>query len=140
MLGKTRGRFAKRLLRELSLPTTNNNILSLVGWMDGENTYAKWNPLATTQPWNNATNFNSVGVKNYASMSDGIKATAKTLTNGYYKEILRNLNRSAQPLKTGEAIAASPWGTKQLAIYGIKWALDHPRKAKSFPLNQSRVK
>lgn len=51
--------------------------------MAKEGTNAGNNPLATTLPWAGATDFNSVGVKNYPSFNDGVAATAQTLRTGY---------------------------------------------------------
>lgn len=48
-------------------------------WQRYEGTNACLNPLATTWGRPSATNFNSVGVKNYATREDGIAATANTL-------------------------------------------------------------
>lgn len=44
-----------------------------------EDTDAKNNPLATTEPWPKAKDYNSAGVKNYATFADGIAATIATI-------------------------------------------------------------
>ncbi len=64
-------------------------------WQKYEGTSACWNPLATTWTMPNSTNFNSVGVKNYALKSDGVTATANTVgtknTAGNYSAIRQML-------------------------------------------------
>jgi hypothetical protein len=49
------------------------------------------NPLNTTEDMPGATNWNGVGVKRYASIDDGVEATARTLENGLYGNILAGL-------------------------------------------------
>ena len=46
------------------------------------------NPLNTTENMPGATNWNEIGVKRYKSLADGVEATARTLTNGLYPNIL----------------------------------------------------
>jgi len=55
----------------------------------------RWNnPLNTTQPWAGASDQNSVGVKSYANVQDGVNATVVTMQNGRYPNIIRNLQQS----------------------------------------------
>ena len=55
--------------------------------------------------------FNSAGVRNYASLGQGIQATIDTLrASGYgYEAILSDLAASADPYTTAGAINASSW-------------------------------
>jgi hypothetical protein len=64
---------------KLGLPHTRPVHDFLQGWANVENTKARFNPLATTQTETGATNFNSVGVKNYPTPDAGVQATADTL-------------------------------------------------------------
>lgn len=48
-------------------------------WARNEGTAARFNPLASTLKWGASTPFNSAGVQNYASFSDGVAATKATL-------------------------------------------------------------
>jgi hypothetical protein len=105
--------WAKDLLRTLGMPVSNENVRAIVAWEQAEGTSAGYNPLATTQSSPGATDFNSVGVKNYSSYSDGIDATVKTLTNGLYDPILAALRRGSSADDVANAVAASPWGTGQ---------------------------
>lgn len=103
--------FARDLLGGLGAPATAENVKAVVAWAKAEGTKAANNPLATTQGWAGAGNFNSVGVKNYSSYADGVAATLKTLRNGHYGPILDALMRGDSATAVGQAVAASPWGT-----------------------------
>lgn len=118
----TREDFARRLLEAVDAPVTKRNLWALVSWMQAEGSEARFNPLATTQDWEDATNFNSVGVKHYASLEDGVAATAKTLNYGAdrdlygYKPIRRRLRRNVWAYWTLRAVEISQWGTGGLAL------------------------
>ncbi len=64
---------------ESQITNTQFAVKALQIWQKYEGTSACWNPLATTWGRPNATDFNSVGVKNYASIDDGVAATANTI-------------------------------------------------------------
>lgn len=127
----TREEFALLLLMELNAPITKRNLWSLVAWMQAEGSEARFNPLATTQDWEGATNFNGVGVKNYRSLQDGVAATAKTLNYGAdrglygYKPIRRRLRRNAWAYWTLRAVEASQWGTGGLALRCLSMVKRH---------------
>ena len=70
----------------------------------------------TTQSAAGATNFNSVGVKNFTSYEQGLAATVKTLTNGRYEPILAALRSGDSAVAVGRAVEASPWGTGGLML------------------------
>lgn len=117
----TREDFARSLLKWMALPVSERNLIALIAWQAAEGgptmPQAKWNPLNTTQPWTGSTQFNSVGVRNYATENDGLGATARTFktTGQGYEKILRRLSRSARPRRTLAAVEASGWGTGGLA-------------------------
>lgn len=117
----TREEWAVSLLRWMGFPVKQRNLVALIAWQAAEGgpqvQQAKWNPLNTTQPWPGASDFNWVGVKNYASQSDGLNATAKTLyTPGQnYEPIVKRLRRNARPRRTLRAVENSNWGTGGLA-------------------------
>jgi hypothetical protein len=106
-----RGDFARRVLAVGGWPTALNNHVSLVGWMAGEGTAAKFNPLATTRPEPGSTPFNTVPVQNYVSWEQGVKATVDTLKNGRYAAILACLRAHDVAAVTLAAVDASDWGT-----------------------------
>lgn len=110
--------FAIDFLSHAGYPAQGNNLLSVIAWCESERAHtlpptgAVNNPLDTTEPWEGATDFNSVGVKNYPSYGAGVAASVATLKNGYYGGIIGALKINADPASTCEAIARSPWGSK----------------------------
>ena len=96
-------------------------LIAAMGWAAGvrdgivaqgysENSRALRNMLDTTEPWPGATDYNSAGVKNYATTADGIAATKATLENGNYPAVL-SAGRVGDATAYVRAIAGSPWGT-----------------------------
>jgi len=67
-------------------------------WETAAGQSAAYNLLNTTQPKTGATNYNSVGVKNYTSYQQGIEATVETIRNGLYTPLDQALtnNESAR--------------------------------------------
>jgi len=118
----TRYQFAKALLDRLGLKPTKRRLWALLAWMQAEGGNAKFNPLNTTQEMPRATDYNSVGVKDYATLDEGVIATAKTLDYGArhdlhgYKAIREAFvkNHFASVILT--AVERSEWGTGGLAL------------------------
>ncbi len=107
------GQFARDVLNGIGAPVTAENVRALKAWALAEGTKAQHNPLATTRRYANTTNFNSIGVKNYASYENGIAATIETLKNGRYPNILAAFAQGNSAEAIGLAVAQSPWGTGQ---------------------------
>ena len=107
----TRRQFAVDLLGRMGMPETTENVRAVMAWQAAEGTRATFNPLATTQKSSGATDFNSVGVKNYTSYEQGLQATVTTLYNGRYEEILAALRDGSSAKRLADAVANSPWGT-----------------------------
>jgi Bacterial TSP3 repeat len=104
--------WAQAFLQTLGAPPTRENVAFMCAWVDMEGTKAAWNPLATTSSAAGATNFNSVGVKNFASFQSGIETTVHTLHNGYYPNILNGLMSGNQQLLfqgTADRPASRDW-------------------------------
>lgn len=100
------------LLRSIGAPATAANLKFLNAWQRAEGGRASFNPLNTTQGSHGASNYNSVGVKNYRSPQEGVHATAQTLLNGHYGNIVGLLRSGkASPSQMATAVAKSPWGT-----------------------------
>jgi len=101
------------LAQGLGAPTCRDNEVAMVAWQLNEGTSADWNPLATTYSMPGAGSFNSVGVKNYASLAQGLDATRLTLEKGsstyLYMPIIASLRKCSSAMKTAEAINASSW-------------------------------
>lgn len=103
--------WGRAFLETLGAPVVRNNLVVMVAWQAAEGTQATWNPLATTMPADDATNFNDVGVKNFMSMEQGIDASIRTLVRPGlgYDAILDGLERGAPPAETAYAIQQSRW-------------------------------
>ena len=105
---------------------TPENLRLLEAWQRAEGGDARWNPLNTTFDLPGATNYNSVGVKNYPRATWGVCATALTLTNGRYAGILGALQ--AAKLSAAEIVETcrdqfQTWGTNPDTILAV---LDSP--------------
>lgn len=95
----TRAQFVTDVLHGIGNANPAQNVIGwCVAWSLAETghptaTYsgAAYNLLNTTQPEAGTTDFNSAGVKNYASYSQGVAATVTTLQNGYYPALLAAL-------------------------------------------------
>jgi peptidoglycan hydrolase CwlO-like protein len=107
----TYGEWGSAFLTKIGAPVTRNNLVVMVAWQTAEGTLATWNPLATTYNMPGATPYNSVGVRNYTSLDQGLEATMRTLqVPGHgYGEIVSGLKSAAKPMDTGNAINASDW-------------------------------
>ena len=107
------GDWGGRFLRFLDAPTCRDNLVVVMAWQANEFTQARWNPLATTHRMKRSTSFNEVGVQDYVSLTQGLRASAETLTGGAtsygYGAILDALGRCADATTTAEAIRASAW-------------------------------
>jgi hypothetical protein len=110
-------RWARDFLTRLGMPVTSENVRAVVAWEQAEGTAARFNPLATTQPgFPGSTNFNSVGVKNFATYEDGLAANVKVIQNGLYGNILAALRKGTSAEEVARAIADSPWGSGDLVL------------------------
>jgi len=104
------------LLASIGAPPTKVNINSIAGWIQHESSWnasppdgAQYtnNPLNTTEPGFGGTSINSVGVKRYPTVAQGIGATVAAMENGDYSDILAAL-RSGKGL-TGSYAGLSTW-------------------------------
>lgn len=106
--------FISATLTDLGAPVTSGNVMSLARWFPHEfpswPPMAAYNPMASTMPESGATIYNSVGVRNYTSASQGAQATAATLADGNYPRIVADL-RSGRGLCSDPSIAGelSTW-------------------------------
>ena len=117
----TREDFARALLPKVGARATKRNLVALVAWQRAEGIAGTFNPLNTTQEMDGATDFNSVGVKNYRTFLQGVEATAKTLNYGAdrglygYRAIRKRLRGNSFAWLTLRAVERSAWGTGGLA-------------------------
>jgi|SRR5215475_224749 len=100
--------FARAVLHGIGAPTTQQNINSVIAWAHREGGGGANNPLNTTLGMPGATDFNSVGVKNFKDMSQGATATVRTLLGGGYSDILAAL-RSGRGLCGQSFSGLSTW-------------------------------
>jgi peptidoglycan hydrolase CwlO-like protein len=107
------GDWASRFLQLVGAPTCRDNLIVVMAWQANEFTQARWNPLATTHLMKRSTGFNVAGVQNYLTLTQGLRASERTLTGGApsfgYGAILDALDACANAMKTAEAIRASAW-------------------------------
>jgi murein DD-endopeptidase MepM/ murein hydrolase activator NlpD len=110
--------FAKALLSKAGINATDTNISALTTWMhwEGGTSNNAFNPLNTTLDAPGATNFNSVGVKSYTSLGQGVDATYNTLTGQSadkrgYTAILNDLKNNAPLDQFVSDVNHSSWGT-----------------------------
>lgn len=107
-----RGEFGREVYRRLSIPSNGKTLTFFVAWAAFENNHAANNPLSTTEDWEDCTDYNSVGVKNYLNWLDGVMATVATLNNGAYDYLLKVLrNEKSTPREMMGALNSSPWGS-----------------------------
>lgn len=84
------------VLSRLNLPVSQQNLALLRTMARGEGMNPGYfNPLATTQPEVGAGSLNSVGVREYSSFEQGVQATADTLRNGNYDNVLAGMKVNA---------------------------------------------
>lgn len=109
----TRGEWATDFAAALGNTQPSAKMVNWISaWTKGENTEAKFNPLATMLDYGKNTCFNDVCVRNYETRDQGIQAAAQTLQGNYpgYQDIregikLDDVNRAANGL------IRAPWGT-----------------------------
>jgi len=106
-----RCQWAVDFLGHMGFPNSANNQMALLGWMQGEGSPCRNNPLDTTENCCGGSNCNGAGVKNYPSWAAGLDASAQTLRLSYYNNIRAHFAASSDPITTATAIASSPWGT-----------------------------
>jgi hypothetical protein len=111
--------FYARVLAGIGAPVTPETKRFMYAWRAAEGGQATFNPFNTTRksPDKLSTNYNSVGVQNYADEEQGIAATIATLLNGRYGTIIDALKdpRPGAALRAARALAKTPWGTGKLA-------------------------
>lgn len=107
-----REQWALEFLQYAGWPKSAEKITALVAQATKEGSQAKNNPLDTTEPAPTATNYNQVGVKNYATLDAGFGATLATFKNGYYPQLVAIL---ADP---GGGSAMAYAANHELTIWG----------------------
>jgi len=106
--------FYAKLLENLGAPVSEENLKFLYAWRQSEGKAGKFNPFNTTWDLPGSTNFNSVGVKNYQTLGDGMVATIKTLKNGRYNCIVDGLRNDIGADNIAKCESLKTWGTGDL--------------------------
>lgn len=112
--GVTDVNFYTKLLENLGAKPTEENLKFLYAWRQAEGKAGKYNPFNTTWELPGSTDFNSVGVKNYKSLEDGMIATIKTLKNGRYSCIVNGLRNDIGAAEIARCESLKTWGTGNL--------------------------
>lgn len=109
----TRGAFAREVMKRLGIDSTLHTRRAWQAELQAEGGSARNNPTNTTLPMPGATNYNSVGVKNYVSGLQGVEATVKTLQeSGHgYGKVLELMRKNAPATAIVNAWGDSDWGT-----------------------------
>jgi hypothetical protein len=111
--------WARDFLAAAGFPMTPANLQAVYSWMVAESGGGggMWNPLNTTQGgYAGESDFNSVGVKNYARRADGIAANARVIHNGFYPRVVALFTAGTDARATCDAITSSPWGTGRIVL------------------------
>jgi hypothetical protein len=107
------GTWTRLFLTYVGAPVCEDNVVVVVAWQAQESTSARFNPLATTHDMPGATAFNEVGVRNFASVGQGLQATLATLeapVESYgYAPILAALRSCLSAESTAAYVNASAW-------------------------------
>lgn len=106
--------WGQALCQRLGVPASLQNDLLFRAWAQSEGGNAAYNPFNTTQKMPGSKDYNATGVQNYISPAQGFEATAQTLTNGKYTNILASLYAGTSARTTAYALQHSPWGTGAL--------------------------
>lgn len=117
--------FTTALAAKLGIPDATALHTLAQNWAHWEYSQAENNPFDTEQAHENATEYNAVGVKNYATVADGVDATIATMQNGLYPNLIPCLSQigtsavnahwlqlligSLNVWGTGNATVSFPW-------------------------------
>jgi hypothetical protein len=138
--------FYSEVFKKIGAPNTPQNLLFFYAWRQAEGAKSTFNPFNTTHKKEGSTFWNCLkrkegkclgGVRNYKSESDGIDATAKTITNGNYDCIVSGLKKDIGAINIATKCPSElkKWGTGE----GIKRVLTTKNIAPP-PISTSKVK
>jgi hypothetical protein len=106
--------FYAKLLENLGAPISEENMKFMYAWRQAEGRGGTYNPFNTTWNLPNSTTMNSAGVRNYASLEDGLVATIKTLKNSRYECIVSGLKNDIGAANIARCESLKTWGTGDL--------------------------
>jgi murein DD-endopeptidase MepM/ murein hydrolase activator NlpD len=104
------------LLKQLNAPVTDENMKFLYAWRQSEGRLGLNNPFNTTYVLPNSKRMNKHGVRSYATVADGIRATVRTLnsTKYDYSCIVDGLKNNIGAKNIAKCDALIRWGTGDL--------------------------
>jgi hypothetical protein len=126
--------FGKELCRAIQAPYNAQTDRFLRAWAQSEGCLARNNPFATTMPAPGATNFNSIGVKNYQTWEQGVEATHKTLVLNHYVNLIYTIRQGKSATDMATALKNSPWGTGALTIKVLAGNVYDPLYGNCYPV------
>lgn len=130
----TDAQWADDFLTAINAPVNQPNgaASALIAWehLESGGGGGQYNPWNSTLAWPGASNVNSAGVKNYASYSDGIAASAQTFSSGVWAN-LANLLRSGNASFAQIANEVNSVG----GAWGATWPLSSWQSASAGPQN-----
>lgn len=103
----------------MGLEPTTERVRFFRAWAACEGGRASYNPLNTTYPAMGATEYNSVGVRNYADELQGVACTLATIRLSYYSRLRKALatnGLSAEQILHRGAGDVATWGTDPACI------------------------
>ena len=96
------------ILTGIGATDSKYNLLWMKVWRDAEGAVATYNPWNSTQPVTTgtpSTRYNCANVQNYFTFQDGVTATIKTMTNGYYPYIIKALKNNIKDYEEMKELA-----------------------------------
>lgn len=99
----THRQFFTGFLEQLGLPVNTPSLraLAAVSLYESSQGNERWfNPLACTQDWPDATNYNSANVKRYRTFADGIEASAKLFAQPHWANVRKAFANSGKTTRT----------------------------------------
>src|SRR5215469_9890143 len=104
------------MLQAIGAPTSSNNVKKMDAWAACEGGVPYNNPFFTTRNCCGGVSINSVGVKRYPTMADGIEANRQAILLPFYTAIVSNLRGDGPASSFAGAVGSSPWGTSGTCI------------------------
>jgi hypothetical protein len=115
--------FAHHLLQSLNVPDNESNVQALIAWEQAEGGIVHNNPMNCTLDLPGATNWNSIGVKTYVSLDQGLQATVMMIVDHPgYPAIYNALKDGTSSCAVGKAVVyglnvnGEAWGTSKLLL------------------------
>lgn len=104
-------------LSAIGAPATPNNLGNVNAWAQCEGGLSNNNPFNTTKGGPGASgSINSVGVKRFDSLSNGVAANVATIQQSNFSPLLNALKTDANRADFAATLGAVPWGTNPKCV------------------------